>query len=77
MQQIKSILIGWEETSCLYLSFNKVSWGVSNNSVPCLRNLINISFLISVRPSLEPGWLEGILDGRVGLVPENYVEFLT
>jgi len=31
----------------------------------------------NVRPSLEPGWLEGILDGRVGLVPENYVEFLT
>ena len=26
MQQIKSILIGWKETSCLYLSFNKVSW---------------------------------------------------
>ena len=33
--------------------------------------------LVSVRPSLEPGWLEGILDGRVGLVPENYVEFIT
>ena len=27
MQQIKSILIGWEETSRLCLSFNKVSWG--------------------------------------------------
>jgi len=26
MQQIKRILIGWEETSCLCLSFNKVSW---------------------------------------------------
>merc|ERR1719210_887032 len=33
--------------------------------------------ITNVRPSLEPGWLEGILDGRVGLVPENYVEFLT
>ena len=36
-----------------------------------------LRFLFSVRPSLEPGWLEGILDGRVGLVPENYVEFIT
>jgi len=33
--------------------------------------------ITNVRPSLEPGWLEGILDGRVGLVPENYVEFIT
>jgi len=31
----------------------------------------------SVRPSLEPGWLEGILDGQVGLVPENYVEYVS
>jgi len=31
----------------------------------------------SVRPSLEPGWLEGNLDGKVGLVPENYVEYVT
>jgi len=29
-----------------------------------------------VRPSLEPGWLEGTLNGKTGLVPENYVEFL-
>ncbi|KAI0231997.1 Rho GTPase-activating protein 26 [Lamellibrachia satsuma] len=28
------------------------------------------------RISREPGWLEGILDGKVGLVPSNYVEFL-
>jgi len=33
--------------------------------------------ITNVRPSLEPGWLEGILEGRVGLVPENYVEFIT
>ena len=49
---------------------------------------------VSVRPSLEPGWLEGNLEGKVGsslcfcsslisplfqvgLVPENYVEFLS
>jgi hypothetical protein len=37
------------------------------------------AFLIffSVRPSLEPGWLEGNLDGKFGLVPENYVEFIS
>ena len=39
--------------------------------------LFTLDFTFSVRPSLEPGWLEGILDGRVGLVPENYVEFIT
>ena len=32
---------------------------------------------ITVRPSLEPGWLEGNLDGKIGLVPENYVEFVS
>ncbi|XP_008331066.1 rho GTPase-activating protein 26 [Cynoglossus semilaevis] len=30
----------------------------------------------NVHASREPGWLEGTLDGRTGLVPENYVEFL-
>ncbi|XP_037778388.1 intersectin-1-like [Penaeus monodon] len=30
--------------------------------------------LLQVRPSREPGWLEGTLNGRTGLVPENYVE---
>lgn len=29
-----------------------------------------------VKPSRERGWLEGWLNGRCGLVPENYVEFL-
>ena len=33
--------------------------------------------ITNVRPSLEPGWLVGILEGRVGLLPENYVEFIT
>jgi len=32
--------------------------------------------ITNVRPSLEPGWLEGNLEGRVGLVPQNYVEFI-
>uniref|UniRef100_A0A8B9KMD8 Rho GTPase activating protein 26 n=1 Tax=Astyanax mexicanus TaxID=7994 RepID=A0A8B9KMD8_ASTMX len=30
----------------------------------------------NVHPSREPGWLEGTLDGRTGLIPENYVEFM-
>ncbi|XP_056442331.1 rho GTPase-activating protein 10 isoform X2 [Gadus chalcogrammus] len=40
-----------------------------------------LSFLIGaiftgVTPSREPGWLEGVLDGKRGLIPENYVKFL-
>uniref|UniRef100_A0AAV2JC18 Rho GTPase-activating protein 26 n=1 Tax=Knipowitschia caucasica TaxID=637954 RepID=A0AAV2JC18_KNICA len=30
----------------------------------------------NVHTSREPGWLEGTLGGRMGLIPENYVEFL-
>nr|XP_009930734.1 PREDICTED: rho GTPase-activating protein 26 [Opisthocomus hoazin] len=30
----------------------------------------------NVHPSQEPGWLEGTLRGKTGLIPENYVEFL-
>lgn len=30
--------------------------------------------LTNVAPSSEPGWLRGTLNGRTGLVPENYVE---
>lgn len=30
----------------------------------------------NVHPSREPGWLEGMLEGKTGLIPENYVEFL-
>uniref|UniRef100_A0A8D2N5E3 Rho GTPase-activating protein 26 n=1 Tax=Zonotrichia albicollis TaxID=44394 RepID=A0A8D2N5E3_ZONAL len=30
----------------------------------------------AVHPSQEPGWLEGTLNGKTGLIPENYVEFL-
>uniref|UniRef100_A0A667G1I7 Rho GTPase-activating protein 26 n=1 Tax=Lynx canadensis TaxID=61383 RepID=A0A667G1I7_LYNCA len=29
----------------------------------------------NVHPSQEPGWLEGTLNGKTGLIPENYVEF--
>ncbi|XP_024085876.1 rho GTPase-activating protein 26 [Cimex lectularius] len=30
--------------------------------------------ITNVRSSVEPGWLEGTLNGKSGLVPENYVE---
>ncbi|CAF4764646.1 unnamed protein product [Pieris macdunnoughi] len=30
--------------------------------------------ITDVVPSGEPGWLRGSLDGKSGLVPENYVE---
>uniref|UniRef100_A0A4W5QRP2 Uncharacterized protein n=1 Tax=Hucho hucho TaxID=62062 RepID=A0A4W5QRP2_9TELE len=30
----------------------------------------------NVHSSREPGWLEGTLDGKTGLIPENYVEFV-
>uniref|UniRef100_A0A673XHW5 Rho GTPase activating protein 10 n=1 Tax=Salmo trutta TaxID=8032 RepID=A0A673XHW5_SALTR len=30
----------------------------------------------AVAPSREPGWLEGELEGKKGLIPENYVEML-
>lgn len=36
----------------------------------------NLSLSVIVRTSLEPGWLEGTLNGKTGLVPENYVELL-
>ena len=36
-----------------------------------------IIVFFSVRHSLEPGWLEGSLDGKFGLIPENYVENIT
>ena len=40
-----------------------------------LKNLF-IFVLILVRRSNEPGWLEGTLNGKSGLIPENYVEIL-
>ncbi len=36
----------------------------------------NYSIYVTVRSSMEPGWLEGTLNGKTGLVPENYVEIL-
>lgn len=36
----------------------------------------DFSSLFLVRRSNEPGWLEGTLNGKSGLIPENYVEIL-
>ncbi|XP_032218129.1 rho GTPase-activating protein 26 isoform X1 [Nematostella vectensis] len=50
---------------------------------PCVaENTSELSFdagsiISNIRESKEPGWLEGTLNGRTGLVPCNYVEFLT
>ncbi|VEN48450.1 unnamed protein product [Callosobruchus maculatus] len=32
--------------------------------------------ITNVKASQEPGWLEGTLNGKTGLIPENYVEIL-
>ncbi|KAJ8982990.1 hypothetical protein NQ317_001431 [Molorchus minor] len=32
--------------------------------------------ITNVKGSQEPGWLEGTLNGKTGLIPENYVEML-
>ncbi|BFZ24097.1 hypothetical protein BsWGS_27136 [Bradybaena similaris] len=32
--------------------------------------------ITNVRPSREPGWLEGTLDGKTGIIPENYVQYI-
>ncbi|XP_074039459.1 GTPase regulator associated with FAK [Leptinotarsa decemlineata] len=32
--------------------------------------------ITNVKSSPEPGWLEGTLNGKTGLIPENYVEIL-
>ncbi|XP_074598061.1 GTPase regulator associated with FAK isoform X2 [Brevipalpus obovatus] len=34
------------------------------------------TLIFNVRPSHEPGWLEGCYKGRVGLIPENYVQYV-
>lgn len=38
-----------------------------------IHNLIQFS----VSRSNEPGWLNGTLNGKSGLIPENYVEILS
>ncbi|XP_071547865.1 rho GTPase-activating protein 26 isoform X4 [Panulirus ornatus] len=68
-------------------SSSSTSNGTVNSPPRCVRTLYacvgenesELSFepnqiLSNVRPSREPGWLEGTLNGRTGLIPENYVE---
>ncbi|XP_028400078.1 rho GTPase-activating protein 26-like [Dendronephthya gigantea] len=49
---------------------------------PCVgENTTELSFdadviITNVRDSKEPGWLEGTLNGKTGLIPSNYVEFI-
>lgn len=38
--------------------------------------MTQMCLLFTVRPSREPGWLEGTLDGKTGIIPENYVEYI-
>lgn len=35
-----------------------------------------LRLVLSVRPSRETGWLEGVLNGKRGLIPENYIQYL-
>jgi hypothetical protein len=40
-------------------------------------NLLTFHFcFVTVRPSDEEGWLYGTIDGKTGLIPENYVWLL-
>ena len=42
----------------------------------CMTCVLMPSPLSAVSVSREPGWLEGVLEGKKGLIPENYVEML-
>uniref|UniRef100_A0A7N8WYA3 Rho GTPase-activating protein 26 n=1 Tax=Mastacembelus armatus TaxID=205130 RepID=A0A7N8WYA3_9TELE len=73
------------ETYCLTLTFIYVS-SIAGRKARALyackaEHDSELSFIAgtifeNVHASREPGWLEGTLDGRTGLIPENYVEFL-
>ncbi|EDX16621.1 GD24498 [Drosophila simulans] len=39
-------------------------------------SLLTMISPLTVRYSHEPGWLQGTLNGKTGLIPENYVEHL-
>lgn len=59
-------------SSCLFiysLNIRKLLW------CPLVLLYVMCEFA-AVRHSKEPGWLEGTLDGRTGLIPHNYVEYL-
>ena len=66
--------VGEHETE---LSFEPNQIITNGWSILLMFEVMSHDTVFPVRPSLEPGWLEGILDGRVGLVPENYVEFVS
>lgn len=56
--------------------YTKIKIFGNNNTVKWQYN-INFKLLtILVHASVEPGWLEGTLRGKTGLIPENYVEEL-
>ncbi|XP_072899022.1 rho GTPase-activating protein 10 isoform X1 [Hemitrygon akajei] len=60
--------------------------GVSNRKAKAVysckaEHVSELSFKVgaifeNVHTSREPGWLEGTLNGKTGLIPQNYVEFL-
>lgn len=45
-------------------------------NLTCTQKNLLIIRVIAVKASWEPGWLEGTLNGKTGLVPKNYVEQL-
>ena len=59
-----------------YLSNNCFNCHFIALKVKIVWNRMRKMFFISVRVSKEPGWLEGTIDGKTGLLPENYVEFI-
>ena len=44
--------------------------------VACYTTSNGVVFALAVKESREPGWLEGTLNGRTGLIPANYIEYL-
>ncbi|XP_056010534.1 rho GTPase-activating protein 26-like isoform X2 [Ostrea edulis] len=63
-------------------STNKTKKRIARTLYQCLAdNESELSFepnviIHNVRESKEPGWLEGSLNGKRGLIPENYIEFV-
>lgn len=49
-----------------------------NLAVPiqAYKDAVIFFFSLAVQFSREPGWLEGTLNGKRGLIPQNYVQFL-
>ncbi|KAJ8922523.1 hypothetical protein NQ315_007553 [Exocentrus adspersus] len=74
------------ERSSVYMGYPKMYKSPGNVRVRTLYACLGehdgeLSFepnqiITNVKVSQEPGWLEGTLNGKTGLVPENYVEFL-